>query len=39
VAGNAVGNRRAETEGDAEQLAGRVQKMYGDAKNELGKSR
>ena len=39
VAGKAVGNRRAETEGEAEQLAGRLQKTYGDAKNEIGKSR
>jgi uncharacterized protein YjbJ (UPF0337 family) len=39
VAGKAVGDRRAETEGDAEQLAGRVQKTYGDAKNEIRKSR
>jgi uncharacterized protein YjbJ (UPF0337 family) len=39
VAGKAVGNRRVEAEGDAEQLAGKVQKTYGDAKNELSKSR
>jgi uncharacterized protein YjbJ (UPF0337 family) len=39
VAGKAVGNRRVEAEGDAEQLAGKVQKTYGDAKNELRKSR
>jgi uncharacterized protein YjbJ (UPF0337 family) len=39
VAGKAVGNKRVEAEGDAEQLAGKVQKTYGDAKNELSKSR
>lgn len=39
VAGKAVGNTRVEAEGDAEQLAGKVQKTYGDAKNELRKSR
>jgi uncharacterized protein YjbJ (UPF0337 family) len=39
IAGNAVGNRRVEAEGDAEQLAGKVQKTYGDAKNEARKSR
>jgi len=39
VAGKAVGNRRIAAEGDAEQLAGKVQKTYGDAKNELRKSR
>lgn len=39
VAGKAVGNRRIEAEGDAEQLAGKVQKTYGDAKNEARKSR
>jgi uncharacterized protein YjbJ (UPF0337 family) len=39
IAGKAVGNRRVEAEGDAEQLAGKVQKSYGDAKNEARKSR
>jgi uncharacterized protein YjbJ (UPF0337 family) len=39
IAGKAVGNRRVEAEGDAEQLAGKVQKTYGDAKNEIRKSR
>jgi uncharacterized protein YjbJ (UPF0337 family) len=39
VAGKAIGNRRVEAEGDAEQLAGKVQKAYGDAKNEARKSR
>jgi uncharacterized protein YjbJ (UPF0337 family) len=39
VAGKAVGNKRIEAEGDAEQLAGKVQKTYGDAKNEARKSR
>jgi uncharacterized protein YjbJ (UPF0337 family) len=39
IAGKAVGNRRVEAEGDAEQLAGKVQKTYGDAKNEIIKSR
>jgi len=39
IAGKAVGNRRVEAEGDAEQLAGKVQKSYGDVKNEARKSR
>ena len=39
IAGKAIGNRRVEAEGDAEQLAGKVQKTYGDAKNEARKSR
>jgi uncharacterized protein YjbJ (UPF0337 family) len=39
IAGKAVGNRRVEAEGDAEQLVGKVQKTYGDAKNEARKSR
>jgi uncharacterized protein YjbJ (UPF0337 family) len=39
IAGKAVGNRRVEAEGDAEQLAGKVQKSYGDAKNEARRSR
>jgi uncharacterized protein YjbJ (UPF0337 family) len=39
IAGKAVGNRRVEAEGGAEQLAGKVQKTYGDAKNEARKSR
>ena len=39
IAGKAIGNRRVEAEGDGEQLAGKVQKTYGDAKNEARKSR
>jgi uncharacterized protein YjbJ (UPF0337 family) len=39
IAGKAVGNPRVEAEGDADQLAGKVQKTYGDAKNEARKSR
>ena len=39
IAGKAVGNTRVEAEGDIEQIAGKVQKTYGDAKNEAGKSR
>ena len=39
IAGKTVGNTRVEAEGDAEQLAGKVQKTYGDAKNEARKSR
>ena len=39
IAGKAVGNPRVEAEGDIEQIAGKVQKTYGDAKNEAKKSR
>jgi uncharacterized protein YjbJ (UPF0337 family) len=39
VVGRTVGNARTEAEGDAEQLVGKVQKTYGDAKNESRKSR
>ena len=39
VVGKAVGNPRVEAEGDADQLVGKVQKTYGDAKNEARKSR
>ena len=39
VVGKAVGNKRVEAEGDVEQVAGKVQKTYGDAKNEVSKSR
>ncbi len=39
VAGKAVGNPRVEAEGDVDQLAGKVQKTYGDAKNQANKNR
>jgi len=39
IAGRAVGNPRVEAEGDVEQLAGKLQKTYGDAKSEAKKSR
>jgi uncharacterized protein YjbJ (UPF0337 family) len=39
VVGRTVGNARTEAEGDAEQLVGKVQKTYGDVKNESRKSR
>jgi uncharacterized protein YjbJ (UPF0337 family) len=39
VVGKAVGNKRVEAEGDVGQVAGKVQKTYGDAKNEVKKSR
>jgi len=39
IAGKAVGNPRVEAEGDVEQLAGKIQKTYGDAKNEAKKPR
>ena len=39
VVGKAVGNKRVEAEGDVDQVAGKVQKTYGDAKNEVKKSR
>ena len=37
VAGKAVGNDRLRVKGAGEQVAGKVQSGYGDAKNELGK--
>ena len=37
VTGKVVGNERLEAEGDAEQVAGKVQKAYGDAKNQVDK--
>ena len=39
VVGRTVGNPRVEAEGDADQLVGKVQKAYGDAKNEARKTR
>jgi uncharacterized protein YjbJ (UPF0337 family) len=39
IAGRTVGNPRVEAEGDDDQLIGKVQKTYGDAKNEASKSR
>jgi uncharacterized protein YjbJ (UPF0337 family) len=39
IAGKAVGNANVEAEGDVEQIAGKLQKNYGDAKNEATKSR
>ena len=39
VAGRITGNAKTEAEGDARQVAGKVQKAYGDAKNEARKSR
>ena len=39
IAGKVVGNARVEAEGDAEQITGKLQKTYGDAKNEIKKSR
>ena len=39
VAGRTVGNTRVEAEGGVDQVAGKVQKTYGDAKNEARKSR
>jgi uncharacterized protein YjbJ (UPF0337 family) len=39
VAGKVVGNRHVEAEGNAEQIVGKAQKTYGDAKNEVSKSR
>jgi uncharacterized protein YjbJ (UPF0337 family) len=39
IAGRAVGNPRVEAEGDDEQIIGKVQKTYGDVKNEANKSR
>lgn len=39
IAGKAVGNPRVEAEGDLEQMAGKVQKTYGDAKNQASKNR
>ncbi len=39
IAGRTVGNPRVEAEGDVDQVAGKVQKTYGDAKNEARKTR
>ncbi len=39
IAGRAVGNPRVEAEGDVDQVAGKVQKTYGDAKNAARKTR
>jgi uncharacterized protein YjbJ (UPF0337 family) len=39
IAGRAVGNPRVEAEGDDAQVIGKVQKTYGDIKNEANKSR
>src|ERR1039457_3319076 len=39
IAGRVIGNPRVEAEGDDEQLIGKVQKTYGDIKNEANKSR
>jgi len=35
VAGRVVGNPDLEAEGDADQVAGKVQKTYGDAKDKV----
>ena len=37
--GKLVGNKRLEAEGDVEQIAGKVQKTYGDAKEQVKKTR
>ena len=37
VAGKVVGNDRLKTEGQADQVAGKVQKNYGDAKEDVKK--
>lgn len=37
IAGKTIGSKRLEAEGDAEQVAGKVQKTLGDAKSELQK--
>jgi uncharacterized protein YjbJ (UPF0337 family) len=39
IAGKTVGNPRVEAEGDVEQIAGKLQKTYGDARNEATKQR
>jgi uncharacterized protein YjbJ (UPF0337 family) len=39
VAGRMTGNAKTEAEGDAKQVAGKIQKAYGDAKSEARKSR
>src|SRR5450755_1386504 len=39
IAGRVIGNPRVEAEGDDEQIIGKVQKTYGDIKNEANKSR
>jgi uncharacterized protein YjbJ (UPF0337 family) len=39
VAGRMTRNAKMELEGDAKQVAGKIQKAYGDAKSEARKSR
>jgi uncharacterized protein YjbJ (UPF0337 family) len=39
VTGKAVGNKSLEAEGGANQVAGKVQKTYGDAKSQLKKTK
>lgn len=39
VTGKVVGNKRLEAEGDVEQVAGKIQKTYGDAKEQAKKTR
>jgi uncharacterized protein YjbJ (UPF0337 family) len=38
AAGKATGNRRAEAEGTADKIAGKVQKAYGDVKDKVRKA-
>jgi uncharacterized protein YjbJ (UPF0337 family) len=39
IVGRTMGNKRVEAEGDANQVAGKVQKTYGDAKSQVGKTK
>jgi len=38
AAGKALGNERMTTEGQAEQVEGKVQKTYGDVKHDVGQA-
>jgi uncharacterized protein YjbJ (UPF0337 family) len=39
IAGKMVGNKTLEAKGDANQVSGKVQKTYGDAKNQTKKTK
>ena len=38
AAGKAVGNERLQSEGQADQVEGKVQKTYGDVKHDVGQA-
>ena len=39
IAGRITGNTKTKAEGYVQQVTGKIQKIYGDAKNEVKKSR